>query len=281
MATRACARSKSTSPTPWAGPPPPGEVQPWVYQQITQTFILDPEMRARLAKLNPTASAKVANRLLEASERKYWQPDEEMLAALASAGRRIGRSSGRHLRRGRRMTCNGPATAIRIAPRGRRWRGQRAGAPGSQPQDRQRQGVCRLRQGRHRQEHDLVESLGRLLQARQARAADRLRSQARLHLHAHQAPGAHRDRRARVGQFSLRRAAHRGFRLPRLQRRDVRRGRRTAGRHRLRRLCRRPDREAAQGAPPARGHRRGDLRCAGRCGMRRLRGAPCSMRIAP
>jgi magnesium chelatase subunit H len=66
-----------------------GEVQPWVYQQITQTFILDPQMRARLAKLNPTASAKVANRLLEASERKYWQPDDKMLAALRSAGEEL------------------------------------------------------------------------------------------------------------------------------------------------------------------------------------------------
>jgi magnesium chelatase subunit H len=66
-----------------------GEVQPWVYQQITQTFILDSEMRARLAKLNPTASAKVANRLLEASERKYWQPDERMLAALRSASEEL------------------------------------------------------------------------------------------------------------------------------------------------------------------------------------------------
>jgi magnesium chelatase subunit H len=66
-----------------------GDVQPWVYQQITQTFILDPQMRARLAKLNPTASAKVANRLLEASERKYWQPDEKMLAALRSAGEEL------------------------------------------------------------------------------------------------------------------------------------------------------------------------------------------------
>jgi len=66
-----------------------GEVQPWVYQQITQTFILDPQMRARLAKLNPTASAKVANRLLEASERKFWQPDEKMLAALRSAGEEL------------------------------------------------------------------------------------------------------------------------------------------------------------------------------------------------
>jgi len=66
-----------------------GEVQPWVYQQITQTFMLDPEMRARLAKLNPTASAKVANRLLEASDRNYWKPDEKTLAALRAAGEEL------------------------------------------------------------------------------------------------------------------------------------------------------------------------------------------------
>jgi magnesium chelatase subunit H len=66
-----------------------GEVQPWVYQQITQTFMLDPEMRARLAKLNPTASAKVANRLLEASDRNYWKPDEQTLAALRAAGEEL------------------------------------------------------------------------------------------------------------------------------------------------------------------------------------------------
>jgi magnesium chelatase subunit H len=63
-----------------------GEVQPWVYQELTETFILDAAMRARLARLNPTASAKVANRLLEASERKYWQPDDVMLEELKSAG---------------------------------------------------------------------------------------------------------------------------------------------------------------------------------------------------
>jgi magnesium chelatase subunit H len=66
-----------------------GEVQPWVYQQITQTFMLDPAMRARLAKLNPTASAKVANRLLEASERSYWKPDAATLAALRAAGEEL------------------------------------------------------------------------------------------------------------------------------------------------------------------------------------------------
>jgi magnesium chelatase subunit H len=46
-------------------------------------------MRARLAKLNPTASTKVANRLLEASDRKFWQPNPEMLAALRAAGEEL------------------------------------------------------------------------------------------------------------------------------------------------------------------------------------------------
>jgi magnesium chelatase subunit H len=66
-----------------------GQVQPWVYQQLTQTFMLDPEMRERLARLNPAASAKVANRLLEAQERNYWQPDDRTLAALRQAGEEL------------------------------------------------------------------------------------------------------------------------------------------------------------------------------------------------
>ena len=30
-----------------------GQVDPWVYERITETFVLDPEMRKRLAELNP------------------------------------------------------------------------------------------------------------------------------------------------------------------------------------------------------------------------------------
>ena len=63
-----------------------GQVAPWVYQQLTQTFVLDPAMRERLAELNPTASAKLANRLLEAHERQYWTPDPATLDALRRAG---------------------------------------------------------------------------------------------------------------------------------------------------------------------------------------------------
>jgi len=66
-----------------------GQVAPWVYQQLTETFILDEEMRNRLAALNPTASAKVANRLIEAHERNYWSPDEATLEALRRAGEEL------------------------------------------------------------------------------------------------------------------------------------------------------------------------------------------------
>ncbi|MFK7942772.1 MAG: magnesium chelatase subunit H [Paracoccaceae bacterium] len=63
-----------------------GQVDPWVYQRLTETFLLDPEMRQRLADLNPQASARMANRLIEAQERAYWDPDEDTLAALRAAG---------------------------------------------------------------------------------------------------------------------------------------------------------------------------------------------------
>jgi magnesium chelatase subunit H len=63
-----------------------GQVDPWVYQQVTQTYLLDDAMRQRLAELNPAASAKLANRLIEAHERNYWSPDPDMLEALRRAG---------------------------------------------------------------------------------------------------------------------------------------------------------------------------------------------------
>lgn len=62
-----------------------GQVAPWIYQRISETYVLDPAMRERLAALNPKASARVANRLIEASERQFWVPDPETLAALQAA----------------------------------------------------------------------------------------------------------------------------------------------------------------------------------------------------
>ena len=66
-----------------------GKVDPWVYKQLTQTFMLDEHMRKRLATLNPQASVKVAQRLLEAHERQYWTPDSETLDALRNAGEEL------------------------------------------------------------------------------------------------------------------------------------------------------------------------------------------------
>ncbi len=61
------------------------QVEPWVYQRVSETFVLDEAMRRRMAALNPQASARMANRLIEASERSYWTPDAATLAALQGA----------------------------------------------------------------------------------------------------------------------------------------------------------------------------------------------------
>jgi magnesium chelatase subunit H len=66
-----------------------GQVAPWVYQDLTEAFVLDDAMRERLATLNPVASAKMAHRLIEAHERNYWTPDEATLQALRKAGEEL------------------------------------------------------------------------------------------------------------------------------------------------------------------------------------------------
>jgi hypothetical protein len=50
-----------------------GQVQPWVYQQLTETFVLDPAMRERLAELNPTASPRWPT--------GCWKPSAPVLAS--------------------------------------------------------------------------------------------------------------------------------------------------------------------------------------------------------
>jgi magnesium chelatase subunit H len=64
-------------------------VAPWIYEKLTETYMLDDTMRERLAKLNPAASSKIANRLIEAHERNYWQPDDKMLELLRRAGEEL------------------------------------------------------------------------------------------------------------------------------------------------------------------------------------------------
>jgi len=66
-----------------------GQVQPWVYKQFSETFVLNAELRTRMAELNPSASLRMANRLLEASQRNYWQPDPKMLEELKRASEEL------------------------------------------------------------------------------------------------------------------------------------------------------------------------------------------------
>ena len=57
----------------------------WVYTEVTQTFVLDPEMRRKLAEMNPNAMVGMSQRLLEANDRGYWTPDAATLDALRQA----------------------------------------------------------------------------------------------------------------------------------------------------------------------------------------------------
>src|SRR5437016_7476023 len=54
-------------------------VDPWIYTEIARTFLLDSTMVERLLELNPHSLRSLTNRLLEAHERGYWNPDEEIL----------------------------------------------------------------------------------------------------------------------------------------------------------------------------------------------------------
>jgi magnesium chelatase subunit H len=72
-----------TTTTGWSATT--GQVDPWVYQRISETYVLDDAMRQRIAEMNPRAAAKIANRLIEAADRNFWQPDADTLAALYAA----------------------------------------------------------------------------------------------------------------------------------------------------------------------------------------------------
>jgi magnesium chelatase subunit H len=57
-------------------------VDPWIYTEISNTFLLDESMFERLRELNPHSLESLAKRLLEAHERGYWNPDEDVLEKL-------------------------------------------------------------------------------------------------------------------------------------------------------------------------------------------------------
>jgi cobaltochelatase CobN len=63
-----------------------GVVADWMYEQLTASYVLDPETRQFLEKSNPWALRGIAERLLEAAARGLWEtPDEATLDALREA----------------------------------------------------------------------------------------------------------------------------------------------------------------------------------------------------
>ncbi|MEM1111879.1 MAG: magnesium chelatase subunit H [Pseudomonadota bacterium] len=57
-------------------------VEGWVYDDIAETFMLDEDMRAKMAEANPHATAGIARRLLEAEARGFWDANDDLLDQL-------------------------------------------------------------------------------------------------------------------------------------------------------------------------------------------------------
>lgn len=58
-------------------------VDDWVYEQLAQSYALDPAMQQFFADSNPWALNAITDRLLEAAQRQLWaEPDPDTLAAL-------------------------------------------------------------------------------------------------------------------------------------------------------------------------------------------------------
>jgi cobaltochelatase CobN len=63
-----------------------GVVEDWMYEKLTETYVRDEQMREFFHRSNPWALHGIAERLLEAADRKLWDaPDPETLAALRQA----------------------------------------------------------------------------------------------------------------------------------------------------------------------------------------------------
>lgn len=57
-------------------------VDKWVFDEITNTYVLNEEMRRWFEENNVWALEEIARRLIEAAERGLWKPSEEMLQKL-------------------------------------------------------------------------------------------------------------------------------------------------------------------------------------------------------
>lgn len=60
-------------------------VQDWMYEEITQSYVADPQIRKFFEQSNPWALRSITEKLLEASQRKMWDASQESLQILQSA----------------------------------------------------------------------------------------------------------------------------------------------------------------------------------------------------
>ncbi|WP_305063914.1 cobaltochelatase subunit CobN [Methanococcoides sp.] len=61
------------------------EVDDWIFDDITKTFVLDDEMRKFFEENNPWALEEIGRRLLEAYERGLWDADQDVIDGLKNA----------------------------------------------------------------------------------------------------------------------------------------------------------------------------------------------------
>jgi magnesium chelatase subunit H len=64
-------------------------VDDWIYSEVANTFLFDESMLERLRDLNPHSAHALAQRLLEANGRGYWDADESTLAKLREISRSL------------------------------------------------------------------------------------------------------------------------------------------------------------------------------------------------
>ena len=62
-------------------------VDDWVYTEVANTFLFDEQMLERLRDLNPHSAHSLAQRLLEANGRGYWEVDQGMIEKLREISR--------------------------------------------------------------------------------------------------------------------------------------------------------------------------------------------------
>jgi len=60
-------------------------VEDWMYEQVTEAYVADPDVRKFLEQSNPWALRSIAERLLEASDRGLWRASDTALRTLRAA----------------------------------------------------------------------------------------------------------------------------------------------------------------------------------------------------